>query len=82
MQHTLLSYVLSYIVLLYLWIRAEQDNEPEKEVVSEVVGPGLSEESTADGMWLTLQIGSSKEFSFCTFTYTTVVYLDFQLLRK
>ncbi|XP_061996116.1 protein MOR1 [Rosa rugosa] len=29
-------------------IRSEQDKEPEREVVSEVVGPGLSEESTVD----------------------------------
>ncbi|XP_050387830.1 protein MOR1 isoform X1 [Argentina anserina] len=29
-------------------IRSEQDKEPEKEVVSEVVGPGVSEESSAD----------------------------------
>ncbi|KAF3432700.1 hypothetical protein FNV43_RR23802 [Rhamnella rubrinervis] len=29
-------------------IRSEQDREPEREAVSEVVGPGPSEESTAD----------------------------------
>ncbi|KAI5348677.1 hypothetical protein L3X38_001564 [Prunus dulcis] len=29
-------------------IRSEQDKEPEREAVSEVVGPGPSEESTAD----------------------------------
>ena len=30
--------------------RSEQDKEPEQEAVSEVVGPGPSEESGNDGM--------------------------------
>lgn len=50
MQCTPCGYFLCHIILLYLFIRSEQDKEPEREVVSEVVGPGLSEESTADGM--------------------------------
>lgn len=30
--------------------RSEQDKEPEQEAISEVVGPGPSEESSSDGM--------------------------------
>lgn len=38
------------MIVLILFIRSEQDKEPEKEAVSEVVGPGPLEESAADGM--------------------------------
>ena len=34
-------------------LRSEQDKEPEQESVSEVVGPGPSEESGTDGMKFT-----------------------------
>ena len=37
-------------------LRSEQDKEPEKEVVSEVVGTGPSEEATDDGMLLLLEL--------------------------
>lgn len=40
-----------------LYIRSEQDKEPEQDAVSEVVGPGPCEESgTDDGMWLVLEL--------------------------
>jgi cytoskeleton-associated protein 5 len=35
-------------------IRSEQDKEPEPEGVSEVAGPGQSEEVAPDGMWFNL----------------------------
>lgn len=38
-----------YFIFKYPF-RSEQDKEPEKEVMSEAVGAGPSEESTDDGM--------------------------------
>lgn len=34
-----------------MFIRSEQDKEPEKEAISEVVGPVPTEESSTDGIY-------------------------------
>lgn len=34
-----------------IFIRSEQDKEPEQEAMSEVVGPVPTTESSTDGMW-------------------------------
>lgn len=59
------------IIVLYIYIliikypfRSEQDKEPEKEVVCEVVGPVPSEESTDHGMWLTFGTGIRSQTMF------------------
>lgn len=46
-----------YLQNFLLYFRSEQDKEPEPEAVSEVAGPGPSEESGADGIKLNFDAG-------------------------